>query len=119
MPIGSTFEVSHSGHWLEAEFSAFLKALALAHPIRVRKALTRLRALHLTDVETIVDPHAALRFVYLIDKVYDDNIRFSATSSVSIRLLFSKAIYHGGDTKKYLRAMSRIEELVGSEGGQN
>jgi predicted ATPase len=61
---------------------------------------------------TIADAHHALRLVYFIDKIYDNDVELSVTAAIPLRELFSRTIYHGGDTKKYLRALSRLEELT-------
>jgi cell division protein ZapE len=111
LPLGSNAPEAKKGKRLTADFSAILSTLAAAHPIRVRRAMSRLASIHIDNLSPITDPHAALRFVYFVDKVYDDDIEFSATASVAITEVFSPSIFRGGDTKKYLRAISRLAEL--------
>lgn len=97
---------------LLAPFDEFLDTLATAHPMRIRQALTGLTTIALLDVHPILDAHAAVRFVYLIDKAYDNNVSILSTTNIEIRELFPDAYFQGGDTKKFLRCVSRLQELT-------
>ena len=99
-------------HHLQIEFSHLLRDIATAHPIRVRKAVADLRSVEITDVRTIDHPHEALRFVYLVDKLYDNDVALYVHSEVPISHLFHSSLHIGGDTKKYLRTLSRLEEMT-------
>jgi cell division protein ZapE len=66
----------------------------------------------LRDVNQISHPHEALRFVYFIDKAYDNNLELFVNSSAVIDEIFPKSYFTGGDTKKYLRTMSRLKEMT-------
>ncbi|HET9135644.1 MAG TPA: cell division protein ZapE [Candidatus Kapabacteria bacterium] len=101
-----------SGSIIDMNFAEFLKVLSKVHPMRIRNALSKIDTIILHNITQISHPHEALRFVYAIDKAYDNNIVFMASSSVAIDDLFHKSYFIGGDTKKYLRTMSRLKEMV-------
>lgn len=94
------------------EFDELLSILSGAHPMRVRQSLHGIHSIKIVNVRSILDPHHALRLVYFIDKIYDNDVTLSVEASVPLKKLFSRNIFHGGDTKKYLRALSRLEELT-------
>lgn len=91
--------------------SELLHILSLAHPIRVRKAIEQFHTLAIRDVDVIYTPHEALRFVYLIDKAYDNTMLLIAQGDILPSQIFHSSYFHGGDTKKYRRAISRLEEM--------
>lgn len=97
---------------IDSDFTVFLEVLSKVHPMRIRNALPKVDALILRNVETIAHPHAALRFVYCIDKAYDNNILVMASSPVMPSDLWHKSYFTGGDTKKYLRTISRLQEMT-------
>ncbi len=97
---------------INMEFPYFLKVLSKAHPMRVRSALSTIRVMILHGISTIAHPHEALRFVYAIDKAYDNNIAFFASSTIAPEELFHPSYFTGGDTKKYLRTISRLKEMI-------
>ena len=101
-----------SGKIIDASFQDFLDVLSKAHPMRIRAALGKIDAIVLRSVAQISHPHEALRFVYAIDKAYDNNIVLLASSPIEIEGLFHKSYFTGGDTKKYLRTMSRLKEMT-------
>lgn len=93
-------------------FNAVLESLGKVHPMRIRKAITAFDTIVLHNAEPIDHPHKALRFVYFIDKAYDHNIRLFVSASVEPKLLFEASYFIGGDTKKYLRTISRLTEMT-------
>ncbi len=97
---------------IDSTFNEFLVALSKVHPMRIRKALGEIDAVILRDIKQISHPHEALRFVYFIDKAYDNNMLLFVSSSVEINDIFHKSYFAGGDTKKYLRTMSRLREMT-------
>jgi cell division protein ZapE len=74
--------------------------------------LKDIRGLIITNFEQFTHPHEALRFVYFIDKVYDDNIAIIVASNVALTDIFHPTIMNGGDTKKYRRTLSRLREMT-------
>jgi cell division protein ZapE len=101
-----------TGLILDIAFSDLLQLLSRAHPIRVRSVLTRLSGLLLRNVTPIEDASDALRFVYFIDKAYDQDLKLSATSTIKPSEIFAAAVVKGGDRKKFLRTISRLTEMV-------
>ena len=80
--------------------------------MRIRQSLHGIRSIAVTEVTPIEDAHAALRMVYFVDKIYDNDVDLAVTSAIPLDTLFEKRYFHGGDTKKYLRALSRLRELT-------
>jgi cell division protein ZapE len=97
---------------LAISFAELLHTLSLAHPIRIRHALAKYGSITLRDLFSLPDAFSALRFAYLVDKVYDNDIVIRAEPTIDLSTLFPHAIFHGGDTKKYLRALSRLREVL-------
>lgn len=97
---------------LSLEFDEMEELLGSAHPIRVRLALKQFDAVIIDEFGVFDHPHEALRFVYFVDKLYDNNIKLAVFSRVNIADIFHPAIMHGGDTKKYRRTLSRLVELT-------
>ncbi|MBS1903350.1 MAG: cell division protein ZapE [Bacteroidetes bacterium] len=102
---------------LSASFKEFLEVLGKVHPMRIRKALSDFEMVVLRGIAPIDHPHKALRFVYFVDKAYDNNIRLFASASVEPKDLFQRYYFVGGDTKKYLRTISRLGEMTRGEVG--
>jgi cell division protein ZapE len=96
---------------LDLTLPNLLHILSLAHPIRVRKAMEAFDAIVLREADQIFTPHEALRFVYFIDKAYDNNTFLVASSPIYPSSLFHNSYFNGGDTKKYRRAVSRLGEM--------
>jgi cell division protein ZapE len=97
---------------LDSSFDEFLLTLSKVHPMRIRLALGKFDGVILRDVNQISHPHEGLRFVYFVDKTYDNNLMLFVNSSVAIDEIFPKSYFTGGDTKKYLRTMSRLKEMT-------
>lgn len=112
IPTGLVLPQPH----LTIAFVELLQILSRVHPVRVRQNISSLRAITLLDVDIIQDQHDALRFVYLVDKLYDNEIEVVASSRVPIEQLFAASYFRGGDTKKFMRATSRLHELTSFEG---
>ncbi|MDP4219582.1 MAG: cell division protein ZapE [Bacteroidota bacterium] len=104
------------GKILEAFFDEFLQGLAQVHPMRIRRAIGAFETIVWREVKQITHPHEALRFVYFVDKAYDNNIKLLVTSIVPIDQIFHHSYFTGGDTKKYLRTISRLREMTQSLG---
>ncbi len=97
---------------LDSSFEEFLLTLSKVHPMRIRRAIGNFEAVILRDVKQISHPHEALRFVYFVDKAYDNNLLLFVNSSTGIDEMFHRSYFIGGDTKKYLRTMSRLKEMT-------
>ena len=93
------------------DFAALTAHLATLHPSRYGKLAAGSAMVHLTGVAALPDQAAALRWVVLIDRLYDRSIPVRA-SGESLDVLFGPEMLRGGYRKKYLRALSRVLALA-------
>jgi cell division protein ZapE len=98
------------------EFSTLIGHLAGVHPSRYRQLIDGIDGVVWRNVETITEQAVALRFVVLADRLYDKDVPILA-SGVPFDQLFTDEMMHGGYTKKYYRAVSRLTALARE--GQN
>jgi cell division protein ZapE len=92
-------------------FSDLNHHLEKLHPIRYAGLLEGLEGVFVTGLKPIQKQDDALRFVHFVDKLYDREIRFSA-SGCEVSELFLESYKHGGYAKKYARCVSRLGELL-------
>lgn len=92
-------------------FDAVSERLAGLHPSRYGKLVDGIAAVHLSGVRTLEDQSVALRWVVLIDRLYDRSVPVRA-SGTPLDALFSAEMVAGGYRKKYLRATSRLLALA-------
>ncbi len=92
-------------------FPALTSKLAKLHPSTYGRLVGDVRAVHLSGVEPLQDQSAALRWVVLIDRLYDRTIPVRA-SGRPLDSLFPPEMLSGGYRKKYLRATSRVMALA-------
>ena len=85
--------------------------LAQVHPSQYGPLVADLDALHLTDTRPFVDQAEALRWVVLVDRLYDRDVPVVA-SGVPVDQLFTPEMLAGGYRKKYFRAISRLVSLA-------
>jgi cell division protein ZapE len=67
--------------------------------------------LGLTNVRVIIDQVEALRFVALVDRLYERQA-VVRNSGVALTEVFSSEMLQGGYRKKYLRAISRLGSMT-------
>ena len=96
-------------------FDGLLIHLARLHPIRFSKLLEGLGAVFLQGLHPIAKQDDALRFVHLIDKLYDREIKLFASGD-ALETLFPASYKNGGYAKKYARCVSRLGELLRESG---
>jgi cell division protein ZapE len=92
-------------------FEALLQHLSRLHPSRYGALVEGVELVCLERVTPLVDQAAALRFVVLVDRLYDADVAVAA-SGISLDELFPAELLRGGYRKKYLRALSRLTALV-------
>jgi cell division protein ZapE len=97
---------------LYATFGELTAHLGNLHPIRYKKLLQAVEAVYIADLAPMDDQNIALRFVHFIDKLYDQGIRFRASSDVALPDLFLPEYRDKGYAKKYRRCLSRLHELL-------
>lgn len=99
-----------SGATLDS-FADLTAKLAKLHPSTYGNLVENASAVHVSGVEPLADQAAALRWVVLIDRLYDRTVPVRA-SGAPLDELFTPEMLRGGYRKKYLRATSRILALA-------
>jgi cell division protein ZapE len=93
------------------DFDSLLKHLSKVHPSKYLKLLESVDVLVLENTHVLKDQAAALRFVSLVDRLYESQIELLAVG-IGLTEVFSEEYLSGGYRKKYLRAISRIGSLT-------
>ena len=89
-----------------------LARLTALHPIRYARLVAPLEALFLEELEPFHDQDTALRFVHLVDKLYDQQVRLALATSCALPDVFLPEYRDKGYRKKYQRCLSRLHELL-------
>ncbi|MGN6502492.1 MAG: cell division protein ZapE [Pseudolysinimonas sp.] len=92
-------------------FDGILHHLSTVHPSRYVRLVEGLDAIGISDVHVLTDQTNALRFVALVDRLYDEQVTVLATG-VPLDRVFGEEMLSGGYRKKYLRAISRLIALT-------
>jgi cell division protein ZapE len=93
------------------DFSAVVAHLGSVHPSKYVALIADLDAVGLTDAAAFTDQTDALRWVALVDRLYDAQVRIVA-SGTPLDQLYPESMLNGGYRKKYLRAASRVVALT-------
>lgn len=96
------------------EWTALMDDIAHVHPSRYGAYIEGVAVLGLRGVMPFTDQSRALRFVALVDRLYDRDVRIVA-SGHSLAGIFSQEMLRGGYRKKYLRTLSRLLAMVVGE----
>jgi cell division protein ZapE len=96
-------------------FDAVTVRISRLHPSKYGRLVDGVAAVHLRAVRPLQDQSAALRWVVLIDRIYDRSIPVRA-SGAPLDQIFTEEMLRGGYRKKYLRATSRILALAREAG---
>jgi len=99
------------GHVTLDDFRAVVGHLASVHPSKYVAMVEDLDAVGLTDVQPFTDQTDALRWVALVDRLYDAQVRIVA-SGTPLDRVYPESMLDGGYRKKYLRASSRVVALT-------
>jgi cell division protein ZapE len=97
------------------DFSTLLKHLSTIHPSKYLQLLENLDNVVLLNVSLLYDQVAALRFVALVDRMYESQIALR-NSGHSLTSVFSDEMLGGAYKKKYLRAVSRLGAMCSNQG---
>jgi len=92
-------------------FADLVDHLSQVHPSRYGALLDGVPLVGITSVGPAPDQAAALRLVVLIDRLYDRDVPVVLGGGGPLEI-FTPAMLAGGYRKKYLRALSRLGELV-------
>ncbi len=114
----SDLRARHAGH--EASTGAkilvshhdLLAYLSTLHPIHYGQLAKQIDALFVDGLGPIRDQDAALRFVHLVDKVYDRRVRLFVSAQLPLEGIFPADYRHGSYARKYGRCLSRLHELL-------
>ncbi|MBE7163018.1 MAG: cell division protein ZapE [Williamsia herbipolensis] len=93
------------------DFRSVVGHLASVHPSKYVALVEGLDAVGLTDVAPFTDQTDALRWVALVDRLYDAQVRIVA-SGTPLDAVYPETMLGGGYRKKYLRAASRVVALT-------
>lgn len=89
------------------DFDSLLSHLSKLHPSKYADLVEQVDALGINDVRQLTDQVEALRWVALIDRLYERQVQLRA-SGIPVTDSFSSEMLQGGYRKKYLRAISRL-----------
>lgn len=92
-------------------FAALTTRLGALHPSRYGRLLDGVTSVQLSEVTPLEHQSAALRWVVLIDRLYDRSIPVRG-SGAPLDEIFTPEMLSGGYRKKYKRATSRILALA-------
>jgi cell division protein ZapE len=95
----------------EDDFGALCEHLASLHPSRYGALVADASCVCLHDLAVVTDQATALRFVVLIDRLYDRSVPVVA-SGVPASEVFPSEFLTGAHRKKFQRAVSRLGALV-------
>jgi cell division protein ZapE len=93
------------------DFRALIEHLSSVHPARYVGLVDGVRTAGLLDVVAMPGQTEALRFVALVDRLYDAQVRIVA-GGVPLDRVFGDDMLAGGYRKKYLRAISRLVAMT-------
>ena len=97
------------------DFAALTGKISQLHPSKYGRLVDGVDLVNLQQVKPLADQSAALRWVVLIDRIYDRSIPVRA-SGEPLDTIFTPEMLRGGYRKKYLRATSRILALAREAG---
>ena len=106
--------VRHRGASLDS-FDALTGKISQLHPSKYGELVDGVGTVHLQEVRPLHDQSSALRWVVLIDRIYDRSIPVRA-SGAPLDTIFTPEMLRGGYRKKYLRATSRVLALARDAG---
>ncbi|WP_029069763.1 cell division protein ZapE [Jonesia quinghaiensis] len=92
-------------------FDAVLQHLTTVHPSAYGALLDGISVVALTNVRPMLHQASALRFVVLVDRLYDHDVPVLLGGS-GLDGLFTEEMLRGGYRKKYYRALSRLGALA-------
>lgn len=108
---GAAAEVGRGA--LHVGFDELLAGIARVHPIRFAALVDPVEAIFVRGVRPVRAMTDALRWVHLVDVVYDAAVPFRASGSVGLSDLFTAEALQGPYGKKLSRCLSRMEEMLG------
>lgn len=95
-----------------ASLGEIISSLALVHPSRYGQIAEKISVLVIEEAQELRDENQALRFVALVDRLYDHEVPVRVSGIADLKELFAPDIIAGCYRKKYLRAVSRLASLL-------
>lgn len=92
-------------------FDDLLAHLKEVHPSRYGAMIDDVTSVHLTGVHALGNHHDGLRFVVLVDRLYDREVPVLASGS-DLTALYTDELLASGYRKKYYRSLSRLSSLA-------
>lgn len=108
-PAMAPWPEAPGGYLLPAE--ALDELLTLVPVANLRRLATRMRELTITDLSPFTNQLAALRFVHLVDKLYDSCTALRVQATCRLAELFPEQFCQRAFAKKYRRCLSRLVEM--------
>lgn len=105
-----TATASLDGTVARDDFETLLGHLATVHPSRYGRVVDGVDAAVWENVTTIANESVALRFVALVDRLYDRDVQIM-NSGQALNQVFTDESLAGGYRKKYMRCLSRLTAL--------
>ncbi|MFT4147753.1 MAG: cell division protein ZapE [Micrococcaceae bacterium] len=93
------------------EFSQLVKHLSVVHPSRYKKMVAGLKHVVFENVIPLEHIDKALRFVVLIDRLYDSEVSLKY-SGTSLEQIFPAEMLSSGYQKKFYRCLSRLSTMT-------
>ena len=93
------------------EWTEMLTYVAQIHPAKYGALVESIDVLGVADVRPLRDQVQALRFVSLVDRLYDRSVPV-INSGIRLDGVFSAEMLAGGYRKKYFRCLSRLAALA-------
>lgn len=94
------------------DLDALLGHLVEVHPSRYGALVKGLNHLVVTGMHSLDNDHSALRFVVLVDRLYDNDVSVTLGTTDPNQELFAPQLLRGGYRKKYFRTLSRLTALT-------
>ncbi|MBP2382574.1 cell division protein ZapE [Brachybacterium sacelli] len=97
------------------DFDELLSHLTTVHPSRYGALIDGVASAHVTGLHGLTHHHDALRFVVLVDRLYDREVPALISSGPGAGIvedLFAPELLRSGYRKKYYRALSRLASLA-------
>lgn len=116
-PVG--FVAPGPGAKVLATHDDLLACLVTLHPIHYGQLARSIDALFVENLSPIPDQDAALRFVGLVDKLYDWRVRLFVSTASQLSDVFPAEYRHGSYSRKYGRCLSRLHELLAESAAED
>jgi len=101
------------GRVVRCAFGEAMEAIGRVHPVHYAALADRMDLLLVEDLAPIPSLADGLRWVHLVDKLYDDAVGMAATAVMDLGELFPESFLAGPFGKKFSRCLSRMEEMLG------